>query len=379
MEDLRSFMENPLINKLKDDPHWTVSDTQKRPVDANALMKGEIKLASFKDDNWPLTTLEKLNENSCIEKTNRAYRLHSEDNHVVCIDMEQTASPALRRSLERFPADYAEKSLSGKGAHFFIEIPDAIITDETRMLFEDYVVVKHPTGQFEVFFNDHYITMTGYMLPHTQRQDTDEHNAKLKKMLAELCKIIEERKNKNNNTTAYAPSQAAKDLTPYEKMLEEYAIGQINARSSFNIRSIPMKTLADFYGDHSRYELYLATRIAQIVVEKHQKMNRLLKGGTEGLKEFDSNSKKARAYLTKMKETEWVGWDDIDLSDDTSREHLAGIVYNIMTNQVMQKKHLLEHRKKHGEYRNGMPWLMDRAVLGTGYICKCMLENEQDC
>ena len=379
MEDLRLFMENSLINKLKDDPHWTVSDTQKRPVDANALMRGELRLASFKDENWPLTTLNELNENPCIEKTNRAYRLHSEDNHVICIDMEQTASPALRRSLERFPTDYAEKSLSGKGAHYLIEIPDDIITDEMRMLFEDYVVVKHPTGQFEVFFNDHYTTLTGDLIPHTQKQNTNEHNAKLIKMLSALCKIIEERKKKNKNATAYTPSQAVEDLTLYEKMLEDYAKGQIEARGSFNMGSISMKTLDDFYGDHSRYELYLATRIAQIVVEKHQSMNRLLKGGTKGLKEFDSNTKRARAYLNKMKETEWIGWDDIDLSDDTSREHLAGIVYNIMTDKVMQKKHLLEPRKKHGEYRNGMPWLMNRAVLGTGYICKCMLEDEQGC
>ena len=167
MSELRAqqerFANNRLIDKIKDEPYWTVSDDKKRPLDANLLVLHPAKfaLASFKNDNWPLIPLTELDNDDRLTYTNRAYRLHAEDNRVICIDMEKTASEELRESLKKFPVDYAEISLSGSGIHYLIEIPEDLIPDEAKYLFDDQVVVKSDDGSWcQVWFAG----FTGYML-----------------------------------------------------------------------------------------------------------------------------------------------------------------------------------------------------------------------
>ena len=81
------FMNNRLIQKLKNEPYWTISDDRKRPLDAHSLKSAEWKLASMKNGHWPLISLSEINKDGRYEFTNRAYRLHAADNRVICIDM----------------------------------------------------------------------------------------------------------------------------------------------------------------------------------------------------------------------------------------------------------------------------------------------------
>lgn len=366
------FSNNRLIDKIKNEPYWTVSDNRKRPLDAKKLVKGNLTLASFKNGNWPMLPLSELDKDERLTYTNRAYRLHAEDNHVICIDMEKTAPKEIRESLKHFPVDYAEISLSGNGMHYLIEVPEDLIPEEAKYLFDDMVVVKSDDGSFEVFFNDHYVTLTKNILPPSEytlkRTDEEpEHRHKITKMLLALADIQKARQAASEATQTFIPNAAFKDLTVYEKDLQETIKKQLspyNASSSF-------KTLSDFQMDHSRYELYLATSIASRTIKLHEKMQKLLSGDKKTMRKNYVTPQ----YIKEYKE-EYDGWDTFDIKDENTRQHLAGIVYNVLCSDEIKEADLLQPRSKHKETRNGMPWLMDRAVRGTGFACSQNLKNE---
>lgn len=366
-EQQERFMNNRLIDKLQNEPYWTVSDTEKRPVDVNEIIKtGKIKLASFKNNNWPLAPLSEINKDPrLLPVTNRAYRLHAEDNRVICIDMEKTASEEIRNALKKFPVDYAETSLSGEGRHYLIEVPEELIPEEAKYLFDDMVVVKSEDGSFEVFFNDHYVTLTKNILPPSEytlkRIDEEpEHRYKITRMLTVLAEIQRVRKLASKNSETYIPDVVFENLTPYEETLQETIKKQLNpydASSSF-------KTLSDFQMDHSRYELYLATSIASRIIKINDRIQKLLSGDKEAMRRTDATPE----YIKEYKQ-EHDGWDAFDIKNENTRQHLAGIVYNTLCSDEIKEADLLQPRSKHNETRNNMPWLMDRAVRGTGFAC----------
>lgn len=372
-EKQERFMNNHLIDKLKHEPYWTVSDDKKRPLDAKRLVKGDLSLASFKNENWPLIPLSELNKDPRLTFTNRAYRLHAEDNRVICIDMEKTASEEIRESLKEFPVDYAEVSLSGTGHHYLIEVPEELIPEEAKYLFDDMVVVKSDDGSFEVFFNDHYVTLTKNILPPSEytlkRVDEEpEHRRKITRMLLVLAEIQRVRQLASKTSDTYVPDAAYEDLTPYEEKLQDTIKKQLNpydARSSF-------KTLSDFQMDHSRYELYLATSIASRVIKIHDRTQKLLSGDKEAMRRTGATPQ----YIKEYKQ-EHDGWDAFDIKNENTRQHLAGIVYNVLCSDEIKEAQLLQPRSKHKETRNGMPWLMDRAVRGTGFACSQNLKDEE--
>lgn len=379
MSELRAqqerFTNNRLIDKIKNEPYWTVSDDKKRPLDANLLILHPAKfaLASFKNDNWPLVPLTDLDNDDRLTYTNRAYRLHAEDNRVICIDMEKTASTELRESLKKFPVDYAEISLSGSGIHYLIEIPEDLIPDEAKYLFDDQVVVKSDDGSFEVFFNDHYVTLTKNILPPSEYtlkrvEEEPEHRRKITRMLLMLADIQKARKSASALSDEFIPDTICDDLTPYEQELEIMLKKKLPPYGHFSF-----KTLSDYQMDHSRYELYLATSIASRAINIHEELQKLLAGDKETL-----NRCGAYKNYPEEKKQEWIGWDQFDINEEETRNHLAGIVYNVLCSKELQEEHILDPRPKHKEFRNGIPWLMDRAVRGTGFACSRIINEERE-
>jgi hypothetical protein len=286
--------------------------------------------------------------------------------------MEKTASEEIRESLRKFPVDYAEISLSGNGIHYLIEIPEDLIPDEAKYLFDDQVVVKSDDGSFEVFFNDHYVTLTKNILPPSEytlkRVDEEpEHRRKITRMLTMLADIQNARKSASELSDEFIPEAISEELTPYEKELEIKLRKKLPPYGTFTF-----KTLADYQMDHSRYELYLATSIASRAINIHEEMQKLLAGDKDILRRID-----AYKNYPEQKKQEWIGWDKFDIKEEETRNHLAGIVYNVLCSEDIRDAKLLEPRPKHKEFRNGIPWLMDRAVRGTGFACSRIINEER--
>lgn len=373
------FMNNHLIDKLKDEPYWTVSDEKKRPLDAKRLMQetDQFALASFQNDNWPMLPLTVINEDKRLLCTNRAYRLHATDNRVICIDMEKTASDELRKSLSEFPVHYAETSLSGTGIHYLIQIPEELIPEDTKYLFDEMVVVKSEDGSFEVFFNDHFVTLTKRQLKpseYTLARFNEEpiHRQKITKMLTMLAEIQKARVNASKAAAEFMPEATYDELTPYEQYLVSSTLKRMHPKSK-HMQNNPFKTLSDFENDHSRYELYLATSLAQRIITMHKENIAATKYDKKIMRKYGLNKGDVKRFIEEYPE-----YEDFDINTEETREHLAGMVYNILCSDEIRDMEILTQRNKHRETRNEMPWLMDRAVRGTGFACKTHIQTKNE-
>ena len=90
---------------------------------------------------------------------NFAYRLHAKDNDVVCLDIEPCASRETLEILARLPLLYLERSQHG-GFHALLKLN----WNPTFVSFQD-PEQKVGKPEWELLANDHFVTLTGNVLP----------------------------------------------------------------------------------------------------------------------------------------------------------------------------------------------------------------------
>ncbi|MEW4425955.1 hypothetical protein AB1I68_00510 [Paenibacillus pabuli] len=326
------FSQNPLITHLSDDPNWTVSDDKKRPVNAKVLLETYELFNAKLDENreWPLVTLPELDADENLDGVNRAYRLRARENRVIAIDVEPVAPQWMKHQVLHFPAQYTELSKNG-GVHALILVPESLINDDNRYLFEDLSVFKEPipkdkngkdvrSAYFEVIFNDHYITFTKRML--TEKPCADyEHDPVARQFLVSfLTNIVNmdlKRKMEREIAKQYQIQMIDKELDE-QKQADIRSFIDMEIFDKARARSIERKA-QDFAGDASRYEMSVASAIAFYVIQNHEVA-------------LDTASSR-------------------ELAESLTEEDLAYAIYLMLKDAV-------PHREKHDEYRSDMPWLL---------------------
>ena len=149
------FYQNPAIQKLKDIPKWSVSDKNKRPIDMFLLQtQQQISGCDVTMPGAMCTLAETIN----ILETpaNHAFYLDVLEENVIIVDIEKICNPLLYKELMKLPYLYAEKSMSGRGAHLIMPLPRNF--DEYPIA-QTKVALKEPSGQFELLLN-HWVTFT---------------------------------------------------------------------------------------------------------------------------------------------------------------------------------------------------------------------------
>lgn len=331
-----TFMQNPLIQALANDPCWTLSDIKKRPIHAKRFLEtGVIENATF-DERSPMVTLPELDAVRELEAVNRAYRLHARENRVIVIDVEPEAPDAYKRDVLHFPAHYTELSTNG-GIHLLICVPEDCITDDNRYLFDDLSVFKEPVpkGQnrsayYEVIFNDHFITFTKRMV--TEKAPADfvnnaEQKAKLIGFLNNVVALDKARKLERERAKKYQVELFEGAITDKKKEI----IQQFIDLKPFDVakQQANEKQPSDFGEDLSRYEMSVASGLASHVLRIHS-----LAKGTQSFNQLANALK------------------DQDLIYAT----------------YLLAKEVIPYRDKHEEIRDHLPWLMYTAKRAYEYI-----------
>lgn len=326
------FSQNPLISKLSADPNWTVSDNKKRPVNAKILLETyqlfNAKLDEKKD--WPLVTLPELDADKNLDCVNRAYRLRARENRVIAIDVEPIAPNWMKHQVLNFPAQYTELSKNG-GVHALILVPEYLINEDNRYLFDDLSVFKEPVPKdnngkdlrsafFEVIFNDHYLTFTKRMLTEKPCADYENDPVARQFLVSFLINILEmdqKRKAEREVIRQYQIDMIDRELDE-KKQADIRSFLNMEIFEKARSKSIERKA-NDFAGDTSRYEMSVASGIAYYVIQNHKIA-------------LDTNSSR-------------------ELAESLSEKDLAYAIYLML-------KDVVPHREKHDEYRNDMPWLL---------------------
>lgn len=337
------FKQNPLIAELACEPNWTMSDVQKRPVNAKRYLETGLVTNAKWNDGSPLVTLDELDKDKNLNAVNRAYRLKARENLVIAIDVEPVAPDAMKRDVLNFPAHYTESSTNG-GVHLLIKVPKDCVTDENQYLFQDLSVFKEPVPKdetreayYEVLFNDHFITFTKRM--DTRKPCADfEHDPvaknKLKQFLDQLVVLDRERKKQRELAKKYQ----IENIKAWIDNDKQMTVRQFIALEPFkNAKKQALeKHLDDFGGDDSRYEMSVASCIASHVLRIH---------------------KLAKDTISFRK-----------IAASLSEQELIYAIYLLL-------KDVIPYREKHNETRQGLPWLIFVSKQAYAFI-KAAREQE---
>lgn len=294
MADYAAFRNNPTIDSLASKSKWTVSTKNKMPIDMYDLQyKGKISGAQFTNE-LSLVTLDALHQ-LLPDASNYAFYLDALIDKVVVLDIEPTCPDDTRQMLMAIPCLYCETSMSGKGVHMLLRLPEKILEQYPDARNKTSFQEKHKW--FEILIN-HYVTFTGNQITAIIGEDVD---GKFDKVFAELAD--------QQKSTTRADIELDRDPDPPETQYSEIILEQLyQATRYYN------KTLDDFYGNHSSYEFSFTAFL-------NSKLNNLL-----AIPEI------AQEHMYTDAERAWF-------------------IYTVLSNK-------LTPRPKHNEERNHMPWLL---------------------
>lgn len=290
------FYNNDFIKFIAENPKWSISDNEKKPVSIPALKEkiagaliGPLPGAS-QYNAGDMTTLDDL-LNILPNAANHAYQLNCKIDHWVCLDIEAKCPENLKKRFLSLPYLYGEHSLSGKGIHLYMPLPS---NWDKYKAYHDMPKLQEKHKWFEILLS-HWVTFTRNALPiPTSKGDG---TLDLSTVFTYLTKQVRPSKHIDVNTITKKPK------IPNEKLIQLY------------LRDYQYsKHLGDFYDDESRWEFANAIFLVRAVYDI-----------------FNSRPE----------------FKNMHYSDN----QIAFIVYE-------ELKKRLPYRSKHDTVRQGMPWLL---------------------
>ncbi|ROR76021.1 hypothetical protein SAMN06295974_3833 [Plantibacter flavus] len=227
-----AFYDNSLIGAIADVARWTVSDSDKMPINMRNLMAGGPIWGAHEISDQCLVTLDEMTS-FLPNAANNAFYLRAQTDGFVVLDIEPSCPPEVAAALLGIPSLYSELSMSGNGYHLALPLPanfwDFPIASTKRVL-------RHEHGWYEILL-DHWVTFTRSEIPDDRRPVQDFTPGAWEALYASLAKDAVEAP-----TTGFDMSSERPDVPNIEKILE------------LMTRRPLEKTLDDFRGDSSRYE-----------------------------------------------------------------------------------------------------------------------------
>lgn len=291
------FYGNDFIKFIAENPKWSISDKNKRPIsmcDLKAKLNNQnlnhpLYGASQYNPN-DMTTLDGL-LNLLPNASNHAYQLNAKRDHWLVLDIEKSCPDKLKKRFLSLPYLYGEHSLSGKGIHLILTLPK---NWQDFKEYQDMPKMQEKHKWFEILMN-HWVTFTRNSLDKPINEG--DGTLTVDTVFSYLAKETKPEKHIDIKTLVHKPK------IPHEKFI-------INL-----MRDHPYnKDLTDFYNDESRWEYANAMYIIrQFMLIRKQ-------------------------YLSLHK----VAYTD---------DQIVYLTYDIL-------KERLPYRPKHDDIRQNMPWLL---------------------
>lgn len=226
-EDYLPFYQNEYIRSIAPLNAWTISDENKRPIDMHEYRSkrhicgcGSTQSPSLTDLNTVCQTIP------CA--ANHAYYMDALRDKYVVLDIEPICPDDIKSQLLQLPYVYGEYSMSGKGYHLVLPLPDCF---QEYPIAQTKVKMQEEHKYYEILLN-HFVTFTRNMLPPATGHSDFEP------IFRELCAQQKEVHREQIDIESIAP-----DGIPAQAML-------LNTLMGCKYR----KTPESFFGDMSKYE-----------------------------------------------------------------------------------------------------------------------------
>lgn len=321
-----------LMDKLKMDAAWGLSNDKKRPVYTTKFIHSnnpqDLTLVN-KADLSHLSTLLAIESKPQIADIRKAYHLHASDNLVIGFDVEPRCSKTWLDFFKQLPAHYREYS-NHYGIHLLMKLNRLKLTPKAfNMLLErTEIKTKMQTSdgmlEYELIMNNHWITITQNIC----------HGGKILTLNEDAPKIVYDILNYESKTwqkeqKTISVLDIKKNVSPLAKKMKATLFGNNNIVDRCNELS-----LADFENDDSAYEYEVAIKLAGY-----------LNWRIEHPKDFDN----------------------YNLFGDSTLIHQIDISDRIQAT-ALEMEEILPKRQKWAEKRHQLPWLIYVAKRAWDYI-----------
>lgn len=312
------FYGNDFIRRIGQDRLWTISDKDKRPMNMRALLDyGRYWGARIEEADSQLLTLAEM-YHRVPWAANCAYHFDALTTEKILIDIESTCPPEIAHRLLALSRDalYSETSMSGRGYHLVLDLPESLrklphLINKRK--------IRHPQGWYEILL-DHWVTFTRNPIDADLLAAAvgDPVNAGLgiDDVIAELNSAISVRPNASNEVSydmaRILPDELDENIQAMDTSLYEIVCN--------NFRSNYAKSLDDFNGDFSSWEFSQLAFIARNVA-------------------FYFSEAFNQGVIDDVPSYDWV----------------TRIVYLVA-------QEVIAHRDKHNGERNNMPYMLYQAA-----------------
>lgn len=312
------FYGNDFIRRIGQDRLWTISDKDKRPMNMRALLDyGRYWGARIEEADSQLLTLAEMYHRAPWA-ANCAYHFDALTTETILIDIESTCPPKIAHRLLALSRDalYSETSMSGRGYHLVLDLPESLrklphLINKRK--------IRHPQGWYEILL-DHWVTFTRNPIDANLLAAAVDNPANaglgIDNVIAELNSAISVRPSASNEVSydmaRILPDELDENVQAMDTSLYEIVCN--------NFRSNYAKGLDDFNGDFSSWEFSQLAFIARNVA----------------------------FYFSEA-------FNQGVIDDVPSYDWITRIVYLVA-------QEVIAHRDKHDGERNNMPYMLYQAA-----------------
>lgn len=323
-----------LMDELKNNHAWGLSDDKKRPVYAEKFIKtnqkSDLTLVTKKDLQH-LSTLIDIESKPQLKGVNKGYHVHAADNLVIAFDVEPRCSNEWLSVFRALPAHYREYS-NHYGLHLFFKLNRLKLSKAAfdMVLERTEIKTKENTDdgmlEYEIIMNNHWITVTQNICHGGKILNIDENAPQI---VYDVLNRRAEAWEKTNSNSLISVSDISESVSPLAKRIK---------MTLFNTNDIVDRakelSIDDFADDDSRYEYNVAIKLAGY-----------LNWRINNPQSFDSSILFGNS----------VAIHDISISDRIQAT-------------ALEMEDILPKRAKWNERRNQLPWLVFVAKRAWDYI-----------
>jgi hypothetical protein len=187
---LNRFRNNYFVHHLSKHRLWTIEQIAEAPKEDHMWMGFFFGGESLSLDEMLDYKLNEFPERRAYRYVEKAFKVNAKEYRTLCIEVDDTASDAIKEALRAFPVDYAEKQ--DNRTNYLIWVTNCFDITDVEWMFKEVDEVDAEDGSYRVLLNNRWACLSMNMLPDDQWVKLDRKNTQHVKRIEHFLHVIAE-------------------------------------------------------------------------------------------------------------------------------------------------------------------------------------------